>query len=124
MYHLMALIFALRYLPPTNSFLLQLLQIYRERYNPCATASQINEEKSSKRFEKLTDKYKNYMMEKDISISIDDMSESVKKVVEEVNVEKMESKRLNELFKQETPQVATHQSQESYFLEVPSIDSI
>lgn len=79
----MALIFALRYLPPNNAFLLQLLQIYRERYNHCATASQISEEKSSNRFEKLTEKYKNYAMEKDISISIDDMSESVKKVVVE-----------------------------------------
>lgn len=81
MYHLMALIFALRYLPPNNSFLLQLLQIYRERYNKNVTASHISEEKSNNRFEKLTEKYKNYAMEKDISISIDDMSESVKKVI-------------------------------------------
>ena len=81
MYHLMALIFALRYLPPNNAFLLQLLQIYREKYNKKTTASHISQETSSNRFEKLAEKYKNYAMEKEISISIDDMSESMKKII-------------------------------------------
>jgi hypothetical protein len=40
------------------------------------------------------------------------------------NEQKKESKKLNDLFKQETPQISNQRSQEDYFLEVPSIDSI
>jgi hypothetical protein len=95
--------------------------IYRETYNH----SPISQHSFSQHLDHLTQKYKNYMMEKELSISLDDSDERPVDPQAEArwNEEKKESKKLNELLKQD-PVTNCRSGQENYFLEVPSIDSI
>lgn len=63
----MALILGYRHLPANNKFLQELLRIYRETYH--VSLPSINH------LDQLTQKYKNYLVEKDISISLDESEE-------------------------------------------------
>lgn len=66
----MAMIVGFRYLQSGNKFLQELVAIYRQTYNTPAPQQSI-----SIHLDQLTQKYKNYLVEKDISISLDDSDE-------------------------------------------------
>jgi hypothetical protein len=89
----MALIVGFKHLPAGNKFLQELLTIYRETYS----GSPLPQQSISQNLDHLTQKYKNYLMEREISISLDESEEKQADPQAEArwNEEKKESKKLN-----------------------------
>lgn len=71
----------------------------------------------SQHLQQLNQKYRNYLVQKEISISLEESEQ--KEPDRPQYEEKKESKKLNELLKQNPKG-----EQENFFMEVPSIDSI